>query len=589
MSHVFPAFFIHKIIGPIIAFIILLFFILHNPIQSKEVLWKKIWKKSWPLDVPTDLTFPEGERPIHEYLRLRAFQTPDKTAIVFYGRNLTYGELDLASDRFGAYLLEQGVGQGDRVAIFMGNCPQYVIAHFGAQKIGAIVCPCSPLFKEMELEHELNDSEAAVLVAWDVLMPVVQAVIDKTAARRVVAARASDYLPEKPTVPIPDLMKAPRRELPGTDDFLAIVGREYPPLPKVDIDIRSDIGLLQYTGGTTGLPKGCRLTYFAALFKTATVATVTEIRPATVCLVTMPIFHIAGMLAGMNSCIYAGATQVLLTAFDPVAAMVAIEEYRVDFWYSAVPMNVAIMSHPALADHDLSSLKTCLTSSFGIQLTEEISRKWSGVTGGGLLIEGAYGLSETHTADTFMPRDNIRFGSMGIPGFEQEFKIVDLEDPEKELPAGRAGEIVIRNPAVFKGYWNQPEASRNVLVDGWLYTGDIGEFDADGFLYLRGRKKELIKVSGYSVFPEEVELLLNRHPDVAQSAVIGVKDPKKGEVVKAYVVPLPGRNPKAEAIREWARENMSYYKVPAQVEFRETLPTLGTGKLLRRALKEEAG
>jgi long-chain acyl-CoA synthetase len=546
----------------------------------------KIWMKSWPPDVPEKLAFEHGPRPIHEYLRLRAEQMPDKAAVIFYGSRISFKELDQASDRFAAYLLEQGAVKGDRIGIFMGNCPQYVIAHFGAQKIGAMVCPCSPLFKEMELTHELNDAGVKILVAWDVLMPVAAGALPKTGVKTVVVTNLNDYLPETPELPLPPVMKVPKQPIAGTVDFTEILARDYPALPAVSLDIMTDVGLLQYTGGTTGLPKGCMLTYYAALFKTATVAAVTGLNPNTICLVTMPIFHIAGMLAGMNSCLYAGATQVLLTVFDPQTAMMAIDRYKVDFWYSAVPMNVAIMAQPSLADHDLSSLKLCVTSSFGIQLTEEISANWAKVSHGGLLIEGAYGLSESHTADTFMPRHKIKYGTCGIPAYQQQFKIVDPKDAQKELPLGEPGEIALKNPAVFKGYWNHPEATRSTLIDGWLYTGDIGKFDADGYLYLLGRKKEMIKVSGYSVFPEEVELMLNQHPEVAQSAVIGVPDPQKGEVVKAFIVPTPGDKPSAAAIQAWAKENMSYYKYPVYVEFRESLPTLGTGKLLRRVLKD---
>ncbi len=549
---------------------------------------EKIWMKNWPSEIPRELTLPAGEIPIHEYLRLRAREMPDKTAIVFYGREISYRELDAMSDRCAHYLAANGVGKGDRVAIFMGNCPQYMVAHFGIQKIGAIVCPCSPLFKEMELEYELNDTGAEILIAWEHFMPIIDAVRHQTRLRKVLTTNLSDCVPEQPTLPIPEAMKkVTRQEFEGTEDFLSIVADGNTEPASVEIDMREDIALLQYTGGTTGMPKGCMLTSYAALFKTASVCTFAELTEENVCLVTMPIFHIAGMLAGMNSCIFSGATQVLLTLFDAETSMKAIERYGVDFWYSAVPMNVAIMAHPEVDAHDLSSLKLCLTSSFGIQLSEEIADRWKNCTGGGVLVEGAYGLSETHTADTFMPRHMIRYDTVGIPGLEQEFKIVDIEDRTREMPIGEQGEIARRNPAVFKGYWNQPHATGETLQDGWVFTGDIGRFDDEGFLYLLGRLKEMIKVSGFSVFPEEVETLLNRHPAVAQSAVIGVPDHRKGEVVKAFIVLKAGSETTTDEIRQWARDSMSTYKCPATVEFRESLPTLGTGKLLRRALKEQ--
>jgi long-chain acyl-CoA synthetase len=549
-------------------------------------MMETIWMKNWPADMPRTLTLLSGEIPLHQHLRLRAMEMPDKTAIVYYGREISYSELNTTSDLFAHYLATNGVKKGDRVAIFMGNCPQYVVAHFGIQKIGAIVCPCSPLFKELELEYELNDCGAEILVAWNHFMPTISKIKDQTGLRKIITTHLDDFLPDNPALPLPEAMKnLPRHESGDIEDFLSIVTGPLSEPPTVDIDMRNDISLLQYTGGTTGMPKGCMLTSYAALFKTATVCTFAELDENDVCLVTMPIFHIAGMLAGMNSCIYSGATQVLMTLFDPETAMKAIENYGVSFWYSAVPMNVAIMAHPELESHDLTSLKLCLTSSFGIQLSEEIAADWARRTGGGVLVEGAYGLSETHTADTFMPRQMIRYDTVGIPGPDQEFRIVDIEDRNREMPIGEQGEIVLKNPAVFKGYWNQPEASADTLKDGWVYTGDIGKFDDEGFLYLLGRLKEMIKVSGFSVFPEEVENFLNRHPAVAQSAVIGVPDPTKGEVVKAFIVLKAGHSTSADEIRSWARDAMSSYKCPVHVEFRESLPTLGTGKLLRRALR----
>ena len=549
---------------------------------------ERIWMKNWQKDIPTSLNFESGRKPIHEYLRIRAEEMPDKTAIIFYGREISYRELDEASDRFAAYLSRNGVKKGDRVAIFMANCPQYIIAHFGTQKIGGIVCPCSPLFKEMELTYELNDAETEILVTWDILMPIAGKVLGNTKVKKVVVTNLNDFVPSEPTLPLVDTMKIPRQNIPGTDDFMEIIATREAPPPRVEIDLENDISLFQYTGGTTGLPKGSMLSYNAALFKTAAVCAITGITKDTICLVSMPVFHIAGMVAGMNSCVYAGATQILFTQFDIKATLEAIQRYKADFWYSAVPMNVGIMMHPEGRNYDLTSMKLCMTSSFGITLTEEISRQWAAFTGGGLLIEGAYGLSETHTADTYVPRDKIKYGTMGIPGFEADFKIVDLADRTREVPIGESGEIVLKNPGVFKGYWRKPEETANALIDGWVYTGDVGKFDEDGFLYLMGRAKEMIKVSGFSVYPEEVELMLNQYPGVAQSAVIGIPDPQKMEVVKAFIVMKPGETATEEEIKAWAKQNMSAYKVPARIEFRSSLPLLGTGKILRRALKEDA-
>ena len=562
----------------------------HNPIATqtaKERTMEKIWMRHWPEDLPQKIHYTLGEIPLHAYLKQRALEMPDKPAIVFYGRSLTYGELDQASDSLALWLAEKGIRKGDRVGIFMLNCPQYAIAHFAVQKLGALVCPCSPLFKELELAYELNDAGIEILISLDLFMPVVQKVLGKTGLREVVVTNLNDYMPRTPDLPPIDYMKMPKSPVPGTHDFMEIVAVPAPERPQVEINLTEDIGLLQYTGGTTGLPKGCMLSYHAALFKTASTAAIAGLTSDSVALVTMPIFHIAGMLAGMNSCIYAGATQVLLSMFDVTTAAMAIEKYRVDFWYSAVPMNVGIMKDPGCNRYNLSSLKLCLTSSFGIQLTEEIAAQWARRTSGGLLMEGAYGLSETHTADTFVPRQNIKYDTCGIPGPQGEFKILDLDGTGEEMGIGKPGEIALKNPGVFKGYWNKPEETAATLIDGWVHTGDIGQFDADGYLKLLGRVKEMIKVSGFSVFPEEVELLLNTHDEVLQSAVIGVPHPTKGEAVKAYIIKAKGSELDELGLMAWAREHMSSYKCPAMVEFRETLPTLATGKLLRRQLKEE--
>ena len=261
---------------------------------------EKVWMKHWPKDLPTEISFDQGEIPLHDYLRFQAKKMPDKPAILFYGRTITYQELDLASDRFAAYLLSKGIVKGDRVGVFLLNCPQYAIAHFGIQKIGAIVCPCSPLFKELELEYELNDAQIEILVALDLFMPVVKNVLEKTPLRQVVVTNLNDYLPETPSLPLIEYMKVPKNLIPGTKDFMEIVTTGEVSLPKVSIDMKKDISLLQYTGGTTGLPKGCMLSYHAALFKTAATVGVADMKTDSVCLVTMPIFHIAGMLAGMK-------------------------------------------------------------------------------------------------------------------------------------------------------------------------------------------------------------------------------------------------------------------------------------------------
>ena len=549
---------------------------------------EKIWMKHWPPDMAKEVVLTEGKIPIFEYLRINAKRTPDKPAIINYGREISYRELDEASDQFANYLLDLGLVKGDRVGLFLGNSPQYIIAHFGILKIGGIVCPCSPLFKDMELTYEVNDAGMKCLVTVDLFMPIVaKALPNMPSLLQVVTTNFHDYLPAEPTLPLVDYMQIPKQKIEGTMDFLDIIAKFSKTPPQVDIDMDNDIALFEYTGGTTGLPKGAMLSHYAHLFKPSAACDIMGIGVDSRVLTTMPYFNIAGMLFLVGP-VLRGATNVLLTQFDPLTVLQAIDKYKVTEWYSAVPMNLAVMAHPDLGKYDMSSLKLNMTISFVVALDEKISRKWGELTGGCLLLEGAYGLSETHTLDTFCPRQKIKYGSMGIPSFDEEFKIVDFDDKSRELPIGEEGEIVLRNPGSMKGYWNKPEATADTLVDGWVHTGDVGRFDEDGYLYWLGRRKEMIKVSGFSVFPEEVEALINQHPAVLENAVIPIPDAKKGEVIKTFIVPKPDYKDKitGEEIISWAKNSMSSHKVPVYVEFREELPKQGV-KLLRRILRDE--
>jgi long-chain acyl-CoA synthetase len=546
---------------------------------------KEISLRSWPPGVPTEAQYPLGKVPLHEYLRMRAKEHPDKPAIIFYGRVITYKELDESSEKLANFFLKQGVKKGDRVALFLLNCPQYLIAHYAAWKIGAVLSPCSPLFKEMELEYQLNDSGVETLVCLDILYPVFEKIKDKTSVKTVVVTNLNDYVPEEPTLPLVPQMETQKISIPGTFDLMDILahGDATPVQVKVDLD---DLALLQYTGGTTGLPKGAMLTHFAATFTSATAVTNGNrpFRPDTISLTISPIFHIAGMLGGVDAPIMAGCTTVMLVMFEPETTMKAIEMYKVNYWVSSVPMNVAIMNHPNVHKYDLSSLRLNMAMSFGITLTEEIAKQWSELTKGGYCFESSYGLTETHTYDCFIPINKIKYGVCGIPNAETDIRIFDFEDRTRELPIGEEGEIAVKTPSHFLGYWNKPEATKETLINGWVYTGDVGKFDEDGYLAFLGRRKEMIKVSGFSVFPEEVELLLCKHPAVAQAAVIPKAHEHKGEIIKAFIILKPGASATAEEIQAWAKENMSSYKVPAIIEFVDSLPMSGVGKVLRRLL-----
>jgi long-chain acyl-CoA synthetase len=530
-----------------------------------------------------------AERPLHEYLRQHAREQPDKPACIWYGRAITFGELDRASDGFAARLQQLGIAKGEPVALFMNNCPEYLMAQYGIQKIGAVASPCGALNREHELAYQLEDLGARVIVAAEPLLPIVRQVRSQTKLEHVFVVRYPDLLPEAPQLPVPDdilqMQAQGRPPVADAEDFLAAAESGARPT-EVVIDM-DDTALLVYTSGSTGRSKGAMLTYRNVIFKTAATVDCNELKPSDVLLSIAPLYHIAGMLMGVNAPVYAGATSVLLYRFDPLTALQAIDRFGVNWWYSVAPMNVAITQLPDVRDFSMASLRVNPVTSFGIDWNETLAKQWCGFAPNCATFEAAYGLTETHTIDTYMPRDAVRWGTHGKPVPGNEIRIVDPESG-RDCAAGTPGEIVLRSAGVFKGYRNRPDATAETLRDGWVHTGDMGRIDAEGYLTFMGRFKEMIKVSGYSVFPEDVESILNKHPEIAASAIIGVPDAAKGEVVKAFVVLAPGATLDAAGLVAWARENMAPYKVPRDVRFIAELPKTPAGKMLRRLLKDSA-
>lgn len=537
----------------------------------------------WPKDVSKTLTFRLGEKPLHEYVKQNAIDTPTRVAYSFYGKDLTWHELDEAIDRFAAFLAGKGMKKGDCIALYMQNCPQYLIAHYGVQRLGGIVVPLNPMYKESELEYLFNEVQVKAVIAGQELYTRIKGFTIEF----IVTTNYADYLPAKPTLTLPEELKVTKQFFTDTYDFIEVIKTHDPYPNHTEIDLWHDIGLMVFTSGTTGRPKAAMLPFGSALFKTAATVHSNKISKNDRALAITPLSHIAGMVMGANLPVYSGCECVLLTRFDPITTIEAIEKQQITMWYSVAPMNVAIMNSPGIENRNLSSLKRNMATSFGLPVTEQLALSWKTLTKGCLMYEAAYGLSETHTCDTFMPDDQVKWGSCGIPTYDTKVKILDLETGKLASP-GKKGEIVIKNPGVFKGYFNRPEATAETLKDGWVHTGDIGSLDEDGYLFFHGRLKEMIKCSGFSVFPEDVETLLNEHPAVIQSAVVGVPDQLRGESVKAYIVLKPnlkGKITETEMIA-WAKDTMAAYKYPRFVEFRDQLPATSSGKILRRLLKE---
>ena len=535
----------------------------------------------WPEAVPSTLTYRNGERPLHEYLSIQAERKPNEIAIHYYGYQLTWEKWNQHSNQLANYLERIDVKQGDHIALFMQNCPQYLIAHYAIQKLGAVVIPLNPMYKASELSYLIKEADIKGIICGLELLPMLEAV-EEALSFIVTVTYQSLVLPEQ-IESAPSEIKSPVKPSSFTT-LESLFDTEENSFQSAHVQL-NDVCLMVFTSGTTGRPKAAMLTYGNALYKTASTMTCNQINQDDKLLAIAPLCHIAGMVMGVNLPVYSGNETVLLSRFDAETVVSAIEDHRISMWYSIAPMNGAILQMPDLNEKDLTSLRLNLATSFGVQVTTNLAKQWKDATNGCLLYEAAYGLSETHTCDTFMPTENIKYGSCGIAIHHTNIKVVDMNGVE--VPPLEEGEITIKSPGVFKGYYNRAEETATTLKNGWVYTGDVGYLDEEGYLYFRGRLKEMIKSSGYSVFPEDVEALMNEHPAIKQTAVIGIPDQQKGEIIKAVVVLHPNHsNVTVEELKEWAKNHMAAYKAPKMVEIRESLPATSSGKVLRRLLKK---
>ena len=546
---------------------------------------EKRWYKVWPIWVPKVF---EVEKPTSEYLRDWAMMTPERVALSFYGRDMTYKELDEAIDRFAWSLVNLGVKKGDRVALYMENCPQFVISFFGTHRVGATVVPLNPMFKHAELEYEIKDSQAETLISLDYLFVEVEKIRDRVHLNNIILTSLKDYLPEQPVLPLPSETKEQKRSFANTLDFLNFMSKASPkPICHIK-DMKKELALLQYTGGTTGLPKGAMISHYNLAYASLGAAFWYHHREDDVHLGVTPFFHTMGQQQLMCTPLISGGKVVILARSIPDVVAMATGYYKCTYCTCPTTMLIALLNLPDVKRYDLSSFR-CLSSG-GAPISTEIQGKVKELAPKAFIGEG-YGLTEClPQGGAITPMYRYKAGFIGIPQLN-DIKIVDLETGVNELPPNEEGEIVIKGPSVMEGYWNNPQETQEVLKDGWLHTGDIGLMDEEGFIKFLGRKKELIKCSGYSVFPSEVEDLLYRHPAVKEVAVIGTIDPYRGETPKAFVVlksEYKGKV-KEEGIVEWSKENMAAYKRPRIVEFREELPKSAAGKILRRILKEEEG
>ncbi|MBN2031669.1 MAG: AMP-binding protein [Deltaproteobacteria bacterium] len=544
---------------------------------------EKSWYKVWPVWVPKNF---EVEKPATEYFREWATYTPDKIALTFYGKDITYRELNSLIDKLAWGLVDLGVRKGDRVAIHMQNCPQFVIGYFAAQRAGGVVVPVNPMFKQAELEHELNDAGVKTIIGLDFLYPELEKVRANSPLKNVIITSLKDYLPEKPLLALPQEAKQEKRSFPGTIDFNELISKfQDRPICQVS-DLKTDLALLQYTGGTTGMPKGAMITHHTLSIVSLGMTYWFHHREDDVHLGVTPYFHTMGQQNAMWAPLISGGRVIILSRYIPEVVAQAVTSYRCTCWVAATTMVIALLELPNIKSYDFTSFR-CLWSG-GAPISLELQRKLKELAPNAIIGEG-YGLSETIShGGCCTALHRYKPGFLGIPQLNV-VRIVDLETGTREMPANQEGEVTIKGPAVMIGYWNKPEETAQALRDGWLYTGDIGLMDEEGYLKLLGRKKEMIKCSGYAVFPAEVEDLLYRHPSVKEVSVIGINDPYRGETPKAFIALKPEYEGKVteEEILSWCKENMAAYKRPRFVEFRKDLPKSAAGKILKRVLVEE--
>jgi long-chain acyl-CoA synthetase len=540
------------------------------------------WLAHYDYWVPPSLTYPE--RPLWEILDTAYVEIPDRPATAFLGAMLTYRDIKIRSDWFAASLGRLGIGKGDRVGIMLPNCPQYMIAAFAVLRHGAIVVNINPTYTARELLTIAVDSGVRVVVTLDALAPVVSSVAAQAPIEHIIVTSVAEYSSED----------APPPRVEGTLTFADLAtGSGRAPITRVPI-APHDVAVLQYTGGTTGAPKGAMLTHrsiFANVVQTETFTYRTRTRGEARYMLVIPYFHIFGFTVGMMKGAWVGALQILIPKFDVDKVLTAIRDF-VPTYFPAVPtIFAALLARPDAASYGLDRVR--VFTSGAAPLPEEFIDRFER-TFGRSLFEG-FGLSEASPVTHSTPILGVRKqGTIGLPMPDTDIKVVDMETGTRDLAAGEAGELCICGPQVMKGYWNQPEATARVLrthADGriWLHTGDVATIDEDGYTRIVQRKKDMIIVDGFNVYPSEVEAVLQQHPAVSMAAVIGVPDNYHGEVVRACIVLRPGAAATSDDIRAYCRAQLAPYKVPSDVELRDTLPLSTVGKVLYRVLREEPG
>jgi long-chain acyl-CoA synthetase len=497
-----------------------------------------------------------------------AKQLPDKPAYVFEGERSTYGELNAAISKFASGLYNMGIRQGDHIALLLGNSPQFVIGLYGALRLGATVIPINPIYTPDEIGYILLNGDVKAVIALDLLVPMFAQAQGHLPLLKHVIICETPHGKEK-GISLPESMKSFADVLQSGD--MHFQG------PKLQDD---DVAVILYTSGTTGKPKGAMLTHKNLYSNAQDSANYLKIDENDRVIATLPMFHVFCLTVALNAPLMNGGTVLIVPKFSPAKIFQIAREQQATIFAGVPTMYNFLYQYEGGSAEDFRTLRLCISggSSMPVALLKNFEQKFN------VIVSEGYGLSEASPVTCFNPLDRPRKpGSIGTSIMNVENKVVN--EFGEEVPVGEVGELVVRGPNVMKGYYKMPEETAHALRDGWLHTGDLARMDEEGYFYIVDRKKEIIIVGGYNVYPREVEEVLYSHPDVVEAAVVGVPDPDYGEVVKGFVV---SKNPQlTEAVLiEYCRQHLAKYKVPSSIEFLEELPKNTTGKILRRVLKE---
>ncbi len=547
---------------------------------------ERLWHKSYADGVPWSIDYEKMT--VSQGLARSAKDFPDQVALNYMGARITYSKLDEMVNRFARALIDLGIKEGDKVATIMPNIPQMIIANMAVFRIGAVAVLNNPLYTERELQYQLDDSDSVIAITLTLLVPRIEKIMPETKVEKVIGCQINAYLPFPKKQLFPLVRKAMYRKIEPTDKVLRFEDliKAYPADPVEEKGEWEELSTIIYTGGTTGVSKGVMLSHknisvnvqqFAAWFP--------DIDRGGISLVgTFPVFHAAGFTTVQNFFTWQAWEHCMIPRPDPKGVIEILKRDKPDYLPGVPTIFVGLLAEPEFREMDLSFVKGFFSGA--APLAADTIRDLKELTGATIL--EVYGQTETAPITTVTPwGGEIKPGTVGIPVPDTDIKIMDLETGEKELPQGEMGEIVIKGPQNMMGYYKKPEETAQTLKDGWVYTGDIGFFDGDGYLTIVDRKKDMIIAGGYNIYPVEIDSVLFDHPKILEACAVGVPDEYRGETLKAFIVTKEGETLTEEEVITYCKETLAPYKIPKTVEFVSELPKSIVGKILRRELRDQ--